>query len=132
MAPHQEKNLDCLKTGLDKAVDSINKLGDKIENGINGDKIDKALCHFEDPTFMQLLDFDKDCDRMIDIDFGDWHTSFDAIWLWVVILLLLLWCVCSCLACCCGEYEEVTRRPSRRPCGRLYYDPEDFEMRRLR
>ena len=80
---------------FDDMNDGVEDFGDRMESDINYLK-----CAFgQKPTFAQRLDFDDDCDRMIDI--GDFQ--IDALWLWLSLILSIFICVIQaifrCLCC---------------------------------
>ena len=91
---HRRGIMDDIKDAGDKMKDKIDGVGDSLQE--TEDYIRCALG--QEPTFMQMIDFDKDCNRVIEVQVGDTNLSFDALWLWGVIIGLLLgFCLCGVL-----------------------------------
>ena len=90
------KITDAFNDVKDGMNDMVDDAGNKLQN-----TEDYLKCAFgQDPTFMQMIDFDTDCNRNIEIQIGDTEIKFDALWLWgVVIGLLLGFCLCGVLCC---------------------------------
>ena len=68
----------------DQIVDSINDVGDHLENNIGGQN-QLLSCFGREPTWDEYLDFDNDCNRRIEV-LGD----LDAIWIWVILFILFV------------------------------------------
>jgi len=90
------KITDVFDDAKDSIDDAVNDAGDKIQS--TEDWIKCSLGG--DPTFMQMIDFDRDCNRNIEIKIGDNEWAFDALWLWGIIIGLLLgFCLFGVICC---------------------------------
>jgi len=91
---------------FDDIKDTAGDLGDAVNDKVDdaGSSLSKTedwiKCMAGDPSFMQMIDFDKDCNRNIEIRIGDSTLEFDALWLWgIVIGLLAGFCLFGVICC---------------------------------
>jgi hypothetical protein len=93
MAPMPGNILDNVADSIDDAADAIGGETNQVLAIING------LClPGQNPTLVERLDFDSDCDRMIEFTINDTTREFDALWIWGVIIGMLIgFCVCAVL-----------------------------------
>ena len=109
----------------------------------NGDydryKYNKETCGGEfssvNPTFYQTLDFDEDCNSMLEIKLNHYYYQIDALYVWIAVAAIPVILFLILRRCCCNNSNTNNNNDNNtnRQCGCFYSEgtQDGTQIRRM-
>ena len=83
-----ETNMDAIKQFLDDGKDFVEDAADYVD------------CELGNPKISQLMDFDRDCNDLIEFDYNGVEYGFPAWLFWGLAMVVVFLLIVLCNLCC--------------------------------